>query len=104
MIFLWIFLIGYVLSFRPLFRFWMQQVPYPNWGDVCLGIFLWMTTGIFWPILFVVACLNRTIGRCNPEEFARRVGGESREQKVERKRKELHSLQKRVEQLERELL
>jgi hypothetical protein len=76
---------------------------YPDWEGICLSIMMTFLTGALWPWLFIGICLKRTIGSCNPETFIRRVGGESREQKMKRKRKELRSHQETVERLENEL-
>jgi hypothetical protein len=100
-----IWFIGFLITFRPIFRWWVGLVSYDkvDWADVCLSLILTSVGVFFWPIFVVGTILKNTVGNGDPDVFARRLGGESRTDKTKRLEKEKKERELYIDSLERKL-
>lgn len=74
-----------------------------DWMDVTGGLFIAVIVGLFfWPLAAAFAALRAAVGGKDADAFARRLGGESREQKMQRRERELWDREARIRALERE--
>jgi hypothetical protein len=107
MIFLLIYLASFLVVWRPLFRNELKSLAYrdcpPDWEQVILAAITATAMGLFAPFILIGWTLKVTIGQSNPATLARRVGGESREQKDKRLEREKKAREAYIRRLEREL-
>lgn len=81
----------------------------PSWGDVAVGCIVALIVGcLCWPLIFVFRALRIVVGAKNPETFLRRLGGESKDDKIRRlereavdRRIEVREFERRNRELER---
>lgn len=89
--------------FRPLFRGLMCDHR-NDWGDVSFGLVISaIVAGMGGPLVILFFALRRAVAPHDPDEFIRRIGGESSEQKSERLESERKDRERYIERLEREL-
>jgi hypothetical protein len=105
-----IYLVGYVLLFRPTWRFMMLHVGEKKydeieWVDVifCSAFTLVLAAG--WPLYIVPAIVWRFIGwrGYDAKQFARVLGGRTRDMKIKDKERELNRREAELRQAEDDL-
>ena len=93
-----------LLCFRPLFRALIAdvlEVRAPTWVDVVAHINgTIITVAVLAPLVALALIVTR---RTTPAGFIRRVGGESRDQKIRRLEDERTARDRHIHELEREL-
>lgn len=93
--------IGYVATWRSLFRVMADDLGIDDAGDLAMVLFTSAYFNIFWPAFLLWWIFRRAVP--DPKRFARAVGGETREQKTKRLEREREERERRIETLEREL-
>jgi hypothetical protein len=101
--------LGTLVTTRFMFRFFIEDnccSGYArDWEDVVGFLFCAVVMSVsFWPLIWLFMAARATIGRGDPATFARRVGGESRAARIARLECEARDRDRRIAEMERELL
>lgn len=106
MVFGIIFAVGYIIMWRPTFRYILDDIGIADDPGLLLMVILLASLfNVFWPaimgyqaIVWVLAGGNR-----DPAVIARKIAGESREQKIERLQIERQERERYIAKLEKEV-
>jgi hypothetical protein len=108
--------LGAIAMFRPVFRGLVNERfglaasklskrwITPDWTEVVVSLCLAFTIcAVFWPAAAAFFLLRPVCARHDPSLFARRLAGETAEQKLERMERERERREEHIGRLEREL-
>lgn len=106
MILLAIYIITYIISLRPIFRFFMADIGVPDTaGELFIDLLLTAIYALGAPCFIVWRGFEWALsgGSRDPEVIARKLAGESRQEKVKRLELERAKREEYINSLEREL-
>jgi hypothetical protein len=97
--------IGYVCSWRRLLRWFIEEEPVEDAGDFVLVLFVTTAITVLWPpvALWLFAKWLLTGGSRDPAVIARKIAGESRNEKEKRLERERIEREQYITKLEQEL-
>lgn len=96
-----IYALGYLIAFRKLFAYHAEEIEViHDWEDIFFCSFISFIFAIAWPLVLI----GSWISKHDPERFARRIAGETKDAKIERLERELVQRQERIFALERDVL
>lgn len=81
----------------------VMRISYTDWFDVSVSAFIASLAMFAWPLVLMIASLNRALRVTSAEDFAAKVGGETRGEKLKRREREVAERERHIRDLEREL-
>jgi hypothetical protein len=92
---------GWRLAFRTIYKDFGQG----EWADVALAAVMACALFWTWPVFLIGSGLRVVVSRCHldPDLFARRLAGRSREEKVRDRERAVRDREERLRRMEREL-
>lgn len=96
--------VGYVATWRLVFRAIASDCwGGPDWADILEGVTIATIAGAVFPLVLIGYAVRR-LASDDPAKLARILGGESRAAKEERREREIWERDRRIAELERELV